>query len=102
MTTKVKGVSFADVKAKAFRNPEVLEAYLAEQRKDELKALLAQMRKSAGINSAQVAAKMGVTPATVSKLENRADRASLETLERYAAACGASIQISIQQSPINV
>lgn len=98
MINKVKGVSFAEVKAKAFKDPEVLEAYLAEQRKDELKALLAQMRKAAGINSSQVAAKMGVTPATVSKLENRADRASIETLERYAAACGASIQISIQQS----
>ncbi|MGE4262206.1 helix-turn-helix domain-containing protein [Shewanella sp.] len=101
MITRVKGVSFADVKAKAFRDPEVLEAYLAEQRKDELKALLAQMRKVAGINSTQVAAKMGVTPATVSKLENRADKASLDTLERYAAACGVSLQISIQH-PTNV
>ncbi|WP_240778952.1 helix-turn-helix transcriptional regulator [Shewanella sp. SNU WT4] len=98
MSIKVKGVSFAELKAKAFRDPEVLEAYLAEQRKDELKALLAQMRKSAGMNSAQVAAKMGVTPATVSKLENRADKASLGTLDRYASACGASIQISIQQT----
>ncbi|EHC04188.1 helix-turn-helix domain protein [Shewanella baltica OS625] len=46
---------------------------------------------------AEVAAKMGVAPSTVSKLENHADRASIVTLERYASACGASLQISIQR-----
>lgn len=93
----VKGVSFLAVKQKAFKNPVVLDAYLAEQRNEELKALLAEMRSNAGMNSTQVAVKMGVAPSTVSKLENHADRASIVTLERYASACGASLQISIQR-----
>jgi DNA-binding XRE family transcriptional regulator len=90
---KVKGVSFAEVKAQSLKNPDVMAAYLAEKKEEELQELLADLRRRAGINSTQVAERMGITQPAVSKLEKNASKASITTLERYAAACGASIKI---------
>lgn len=90
---KVKGIPFTEVKAKALQNPDVMAAYLIEKKEEELQELLADMRRRAGINSTQVAERMGITQPAVSKLEKNASKASVSTLERYAAACGASIKI---------
>ncbi|EAM8671794.1 helix-turn-helix transcriptional regulator [Salmonella enterica subsp. enterica] len=90
---KVKGIPYAEVKAKALQNPDVMAAYLAEKKEEELQELLADLRRRAGINSTQVAERMGITQPAVSKLEKNASKASVSTLERYAAACGASIKI---------
>lgn len=90
---KVKAISYAEVKAKALQNPDVMAAYLAEKKEEELQELLADLRRRAGINSTQVAERMGITQPAVSKLEKNASKASVTTLERYAAACGASIKI---------
>lgn len=90
---KVKGIPYAEVKAKALQNPDVMASYLAEKKEEELQELLADLRRKAGINSTQVAERMGITQPAVSKLEKNASKASVSTLERYAAACGASIKI---------
>ena len=90
---KVKGIPYAEVKAKALQNPDVMAAYLAEKKEEELQELLADLRRRADINSTQVAERMGITQPAVSKLEKNASKASVTTLERYAAACGASIKI---------
>lgn len=90
---KVKGIPYSEVKAKALQNPDVMAAYLAEKKEEELQALLFELRRNAGINSTQVAERMGITQPAVSKLERNASKASVSTLERYAAACGASIKI---------
>lgn len=90
---KTKGIPYSEVKARALQNPEVMEAYLLEKKEDELQELLADLRRKAGLNSTQVAERMGITQPAVSKLEKNAIKASVSTLERYAAACGASIKI---------
>ncbi|WP_174891492.1 helix-turn-helix domain-containing protein [Candidatus Hamiltonella defensa] len=90
---KVKGIPYTEVKAKALQNPDVMAAYLAEKKEEELQELLADLRRKAGINSTQVAERMGITQPAVSKLEKNVSKASVSTLERYAAACGASIKI---------
>lgn len=66
---KVKGIPYAEVKAKALQNPDVMAAYLAEKKEEELQELLADLRRRAGINSTQVAERMGITQPAVSKLE---------------------------------
>ena len=89
---KVKGVSYSEVRAKALQNPDVMAAYLLEKKEEELQELLSDMRRQAGLNSTQVAERMGITQPAVSKLEKNASKASISTLERYAAACGATIK----------
>lgn len=92
---KTKGVSFAEVRAKALSNPDVKAAYEAEIREEQLRDLLEAMRKRANLTSTQVAERMGVTQPTVSKLERNIGSARLETLQRYATACGAELKITI-------
>ncbi|OTA19158.1 transcriptional regulator [Xenorhabdus beddingii] len=81
-------------------NPR-FKAALAEEEKDlelaiEMQNMLAEWRKNAGLTSAQVAEKMGIKPPTVSKIERNIVKASIDTLSRYARACGVNdINISL-------
>ncbi|MBS0057637.1 helix-turn-helix transcriptional regulator [Yersinia enterocolitica] len=59
-----------------------------EMRKERLQATLAEWRRVAGLTSAQVAKVMGVNASTVSRMENNVTKSSVETLVRYAKACG--------------
>ncbi|EGT3611609.1 helix-turn-helix transcriptional regulator [Morganella morganii] len=93
MTKKIKGISYSDVKAKAFTNPDVLSAYRETQREEALQELLTEMREKAGINSTQVAERMGISQPAVSRLERNVSKASIFTLERYALACGVELKI---------
>ncbi|WP_277973463.1 helix-turn-helix domain-containing protein [Pantoea agglomerans] len=70
------------------RDGEYRAAYEAEERKERLQALLLEWRKHAGLTSAQVADRMGVKPPTVSRMEKNITTASVETIARYAKACG--------------
>lgn len=84
MTSK----TLAEVKEKLMESPEFRTAYEAELRKERLQALLTEWRQHAGLTSAQVAERMGVKPPTVSRMEKNITSASVETLARYAKACG--------------
>ncbi|MCK3667762.1 helix-turn-helix domain-containing protein [Photorhabdus noenieputensis] len=78
----------SEVLAEMMENPEFKAAYEAEERKERLQETLAEWRKFAGLTRSQVAERMGVTPPTVTKMENNVTKASIETLARYARACG--------------
>ncbi|TDB61748.1 helix-turn-helix domain-containing protein [Photorhabdus khanii] len=78
------------------KDPEYRAAYEAEERKEKLQALLAEWRRNAGITRAQVAERMGVKPPTVSRMESNINKASIDTLARYARACGVEkLQITL-------
>jgi len=66
----------------------LLEAYEAELRKERLQELLAEWRRHAGLNSADVAARMEIAPSTLSRMEKNITSASFENLSKYARACG--------------
>jgi DNA-binding XRE family transcriptional regulator len=85
---KVNGVAWGTVREELMSDPEVQAAYEAEERKVRLQAMLAEWRKHAGLTRAQVAERMGVTPPTVSRMESNIVKASIDTLARYAKACG--------------
>ena len=85
---KSKGVAWETVRAELMSDPDVQAAYEAEERKMRLQAMLAEWRRHAGLTRAQVAERMGVTPPTVSRMEANVIKASIETLARYARACG--------------
>lgn len=85
---KAKSVDWETVRTELMTDPEVQAAYEAELRKERLQAMLAEWRSHAGLTRAQVAERMGVTPPTVSRMEANIIKASLDTLARYAKACG--------------
>ncbi|EJQ8295294.1 helix-turn-helix transcriptional regulator [Salmonella enterica] len=91
---KVKGVTFDEVRAKALNTPESQAAYEEAKREAMLFDLLQEMKNQAGINSKQLAERMGVTPPAVTRLEKNPTKASIATLDRYAAACGSHLKIS--------
>lgn len=82
------------------KNTEFRQAYDALE--DEFAALsvLLQARKEAGMTQADVAAKMGVSQPVLARIESslgsRKHAPSLETLRKYAAACGKRLVIAMQ------
>lgn len=72
-----------------------------ENLQDEFAALdvLLRARKSAGLTQAEVAERMGVKPSALARIEaslmSRKHSPSLETLRKYAQACGKSLTIAI-------
>lgn len=83
-----KGIEWDIVRDSLMTDPDVQIAYENELRKERLQAMLADWRSGAGLTRAQVAERMGVTPPTVSRIESNIIKASIDTLVRYANACG--------------
>lgn len=84
----MKTRDFTEIHNEAMRDPEYRAAYEAEERKERLQALLAEWRSHAGLTSYQVAERMGVKPPTISRMEKNITSVTLDTLARYAKACG--------------
>ncbi|MDU5685557.1 MAG: helix-turn-helix transcriptional regulator [Kluyvera cryocrescens] len=83
-----KIIDWDQLKTEMLSQPDVKAAFNAEERRERLREMLAQWRNHAGLTRAQVAARMGVSAPTVSRMEANVTRASLDTLTRYALACG--------------
>lgn len=83
-----KIIDWDELKTEMLSQPDVKAAFNAEERRERLREMLAQWRNLAGLTRAQVAARMGVSAPTVSRMEANVTRASLDTLTRYALACG--------------
>ncbi|WP_219952003.1 helix-turn-helix domain-containing protein [Dickeya zeae] len=91
----VKGINFSEVKAKALSHPEVKKAYEDETQEEALRAVLIEMKSKSGLTSTEIAARMGVSQPAVSRLERNVSSASISTLQRYAAACGMRLKLSL-------
>lgn len=78
---------------------EFAVAYDALQDEFAVLDVLLQARKAAGLTQAEVAARMGVKPSSLARIEtslaSRKHSPSLETLRKYANACGKSLSIRI-------
>lgn len=89
----------AFIKKRGAKDAAFKSAYAALQ--DEFSALdaLLRARKSAGLTQAQVASRMGINPASLARIESsvasRKHSPSLETLRKYAKACGMQLTISL-------
>ena len=55
---------------------------------------LAAARKEAGLTQAQIATRMGTTQSVVSRIERGAN-ISVETIARYANACGKRLELHV-------
>ena len=76
------------------------EAYDALEDEYAALAVLLQARKDAGMTQAEVAAKMGVSQPVLARIESslgsHKHAPSLETLRKYAIACGKRLVIGMQ------
>jgi DNA-binding XRE family transcriptional regulator len=92
-----------DPKAYAAKKREADPAFRAayDALEDEFATLAALLaaRKEAGLTQADVAARMGVSQPVLARIEsslgNRKHSPSLETLRRYAGACGKKLVIQM-------
>lgn len=92
--------TYKELRTRALADPEVRAEY--ERLNREEFALLDQMlaaRHSAGLSQAQVAERMGTKAPAVTRLERALASGqhspSIDTLRKYAAACGKKLVISI-------
>ena len=85
----MKYKTLSQVHTEAMNDHEYSAAFEAEEASELLRETLATWRKEAGLTSAQVAERMGIKAPTISRME----RMSIQTLVRYARACGVNFKI---------
>lgn len=83
-------------------DPEYQAIYAEEAAKKELWLQLVEARLAAGLTQDEVATRLGVSQAQVSRIEKRGyDAYTLNTLRRYVRALGDgfSLEVKITQAP---
>lgn len=106
----MSGRRWSDVKAEALAQQPWLASAEAQGQRAAIRAEnlgrirgheLAEMRKSAGLTQAEVAAALGVSQARISRIEHgQVD--SLDTLRAYAEALGAEVSIVVSRGPLTL
>ena len=61
-------------------------------------SVIQKTRQRAGLTQADLAQRVGTTQSAISRLENGRVRPSLETIERLAKACGATLELRLRTS----
>jgi len=78
-------------------DPAFAAAYEDAQARADLLASCVHLRKETGLTQADVARAMGTTQSAVSDLEAGATDPRLGTLQRYARAVGARLDVALRQ-----
>ena len=92
---KAKTVSADALFAEWRKDPAYVAAYDALEDEFDLVHVLIEARTRANMTQEQVAAKMGTTQTVVARLEGGRSMPSTRTLQRYAAATGSKLRISL-------
>jgi predicted XRE-type DNA-binding protein len=78
-------------------NPEYEAIYEEESAKSELWIQLVEARQASGLTQAQLAERLGVSQAQVSRMERRGyDAYTLNSLRRYVAALGEGFTLEVK------
>lgn len=78
--------------------PAAERAAIADGARQKITALrLQQVREAAGLTQGQVAQRMGVTQASLSRLEHRPD-VKLSNIRKYIEAVGGRLEVSVVMS----
>ncbi len=79
------------------QNPEYRRIYEEEAAKSELWLQLVEARHAAGLTQAELAERLGVSQAQVSRIEQRGyDAHTLRTLRRYIEALGDGFSLEVK------
>lgn len=89
-------MSLKNLKEKAFRNVAVKREYDALAPEFELINELISMRTAAGLTQEEVARRMHTAKSNVCRIEKSGKSPKLETIRRYAEACGFEVHIGFQ------
>lgn len=83
--------------ARQMTDPEFRAIYEQEAQKKELWLQLVEARQTAGLTQAELAQRLGVSQAQVSRMEKRGyDAYTLNTLRRYLAALGGEFMLEVR------
>lgn len=82
------------LKAKMFEDPEVKAEYDRLENEFAVAGALLSMRKSAGLTQAELAQRMQTNRTQVAKIESGRNNTKIDSLVRYAQACGREINWS--------
>lgn len=84
------------LKERALQNEDVRKEYDALESEFALINQLLEMRKAAGLTQEQVAAVMHTKKSNISRLEKGGVAPEIDTLKRYADACGYDLNLTFQ------
>jgi transcriptional regulator with XRE-family HTH domain len=93
-------MSLQQLKARALQNEDVLKEYNALEDEFNLINQLLRMRKKAHLTQEQVANLMHTKKSNISRLEAGKIAPKVDTLKRYAKACGFELQMSFEARPV--
>lgn len=89
--------SYERWKEDLLKNPEYRDIYEEEAAKSELWLQLVEARHIAGLTQAEVAERLGVSQAQVSRIEQRGyDGHTVRTLRRYVEALGEGFELEVR------
>ncbi len=89
-------MNLQSLKERALQNEDVRKEYDALESEFALINQLLEMRKAAGLTQEQVAAVMHTKKSNISRLEKGGVAPKIDTLKRYADACGYDLNLTFQ------
>jgi DNA-binding XRE family transcriptional regulator len=92
----VKTLSLEQLREIMLDSTEARQAYEDFDKELALTEKLYAMREHAGLSQRALAARLGVSPSAINRLEKSPASASLKTLDRYAKACGAILNVDVR------
>lgn len=88
-------ISWDDIQAEEMKSPEYRQAWEESGPRMALAFAMAEARAAAGLTQAEVAKRMRTSQARVSRWERGAEKPTTTSVERYAAATGAVVEIRL-------
>ncbi|WP_321335000.1 helix-turn-helix transcriptional regulator [Breoghania sp.] len=85
----------ADLKKRLMENPEFRQEYAKADAEFQLIEALVRARTKAKLTQAELAERIGTTQSAIARLEGGGVSPSLATLQRYAEATGARLEINL-------
>lgn len=96
-----KGMKMDEFRRIARENIDDYDEILAEVKQERhLQDTFRELRKSQKLTQKELAKKLNLTQANISKIENDVSHMRLDTIVRYLAALGKTIKITIEDSSV--
>ena len=86
------------VKKRKAKDESFVEGYESGYADFKLGVMLRQARESAGLTQEELANRLKTKKSAISRIENHAEDIRLSTLNRYAKAVGANLQIRLARA----